>query len=240
MKKDKQKIRHIAIIMDGNGRWARQHGLKHLEGHKKGADAVRRVIEAANDFGLEYLTLYAFSTENWKRPKSEVSGLMALLRKFIDENLDEIMEKGIRIRAIGRLKQLPLLTRRKLFHAMELTEKNRSGTVVLAVNYGSRAEITDAAKKIATDVLKKRISPKEIEEDLFSQYLYEPDIPDPELMIRTSGELRLSNFLLWQLSYAEIFISDVLWPDFGKEEFKMAIDSYYSRERRFGGRKNKK
>lgn len=234
--KDK-KIEHVAIIMDGNGRWAKQRGLRHIEGHKKGADAVQRAIEAAQDFGLEYLTLYAFSTENWKRPKEEVEGLMLLLRQFIDDRLDEIHEKGVRIRTIGRLNKIPYPTRRKLIKAMEKTEGNSKGTVILALNYGGRAEIIDAVSHIAQDVKDKKIKVRNIDESLFREYLYAPDIPDPELMIRTSGEFRISNFLLWQLCYSEIYISDVLWPDFDKEEFKKALDSYCHRERRFGGRK---
>jgi len=233
---DRKKISHIAIIMDGNGRWAQRHGLKHIEGHKEGAQAVIRTIRAARELNLEYLTLYAFSTENWKRSKVEVAGLMTLLRDFIDENLDEVNENGLRIRTIGRTDQLPLLTRRKLLHAIENTKNNTNGTVVLALSYGGRAEIIDAVKKISGAVLDNNLKVKNIDEKLFSNYLYDPDLPDPELMIRTSGEFRISNFLLWQLSYSEIYISDLLWPDFDKNELQKAIDNYYNRDRRFGGR----
>lgn len=233
---EQRELNHVAIIMDGNGRWAKQRGLKHIEGHREGAKAVRRTIKAAKELGLKYLTLYAFSTENWKRPKQEVEGLMLLLREFIDENLEEVHENGIRIRTIGRFNKLPYLTRRKLQHAMEVTKDNTEGTVLLALNYGGRAEIVDATRQIAEDVINKKINVKEIEEKLFQQYLYAPDVPDPELMIRTSGEFRISNFLLWELSYSEVYISDLLWPDFDKEEFKKALNSYRNRERRFGGR----
>lgn len=234
--KEKKPLQHVAIIMDGNGRWAKQRGLDHIEGHRKGADSVKNCVEIAKEFGIKYLTLYAFSTENWKRPESEVKGLMNLLRDFLDQHLDEMNEKGIRVRAIGRIDKLPLLTKRKLLNAIKKTSKNEEGNLVLALNYGGRAEIVDAAKKFADDVSKGKIKSSQLDEELFKNYLYAPDIPDPELMIRTSGEFRLSNFLLWELSYSEIYISDVLWPDFDKKEFKKAIDSYYGRERRYGGR----
>ncbi len=235
--KMEKTVKHVAIIMDGNGRWAKENGLKHLEGHKEGSKAVQRVIEAAEEFGVKYITLYAFSTENWKRPKMEVDGLMMLLRTFFDENLKKIIEKGVRVKAIGRLNQIPILTRKKLMNAVKVTAQNTKGTVILAINYGGRAEIVDAAKKIAQDAIDKKINIKNLDEELFSDYLYDSEIPDPELMIRTSGEFRLSNFLLWQLSYSEIYISDIYWPDFGKDEFKKALDCYYKRNRRFGGRK---
>lgn len=234
---EQKKVEHVAIIMDGNGRWAKQRELKHLEGHREGAKAVRRTIKAAKDLGLKYLTLYAFSTENWKRPKAEVDGLMLLLREFIDENLAEVHEQGIRIKAIGRLEQLPFLTRKKLMRAIEQTKGNTAGTVILALNYGGRAEIADAAKKIAQAAIDKKIKVKDIDETMFQQFLYAPEIPDPELMIRTSGEFRLSNFLLWELSYAEFYISDLLWPDFDKGELEKALNSFGNRDRRFGGRK---
>jgi len=234
--KGKKPLQHVAIIMDGNGRWAKQHGLEHIEGHRKGADAVKECVEVAKELGIKYLTLYAFSTENWKRPEGEVKGLMNLLRNFLENHLDEMNEKGIRVRAIGRIDKLPLLTRRKLLNSIKKTSKNEEGNLVLALNYGGRAEIVDAAKKFAEDVSKGKIKSSQLDEELFKNYLYAPDIPDPELMIRTSGEFRLSNFLLWELSYSEIYISDVLWPDFDKKEFKKAVESYYGRDRRFGGR----
>ena len=233
---DLKKIEHVAIIMDGNGRWAKQKGLKHIEGHKEGAKAVRKVIEASKKLGIKYLTLYAFSTENWKRPPDEVKGLMSLLRSFLDENLDKIHKEGIKLRVIGRIQQIPFPTRRKLLNAVKLTENNKSGTLVLALSYGGRAEIIDAVKKIAGDISEKKLKVEKLDEETFSNYLYAPDIPDPDLMIRTSGEMRISNFLLWQLSYSELYITDVLWPDFDENEFKKAIDNYYGRNRRFGGR----
>ncbi|OGV47841.1 MAG: di-trans,poly-cis-decaprenylcistransferase [Lentisphaerae bacterium GWF2_52_8] len=234
--KKEPKPEHVAIIMDGNGRWAKEKGLPHLKGHEKGADAVRRSIEAAKDFGIKYLTLYAFSTENWKRPKSEVIGLMNLLKVFIDKNLDEINSRGIRVRAIGRTEKLPSATLERLNHAIEITKGNKEGTVIMALNYGGRAEIVDAAKAFATAVSKGLKSPDSLSEQLFSKYLYAPDVPDPDLLIRTSGEFRLSNFLMWELAYTEIYISKLLWPDFNKEEFKKAIESFQNRNRRFGGR----
>lgn len=234
--KRKRAIRHVAIIMDGNGRWARRRGLPHLEGHKQGAAAVRRTIAAANDAGLDFLTLYAFSTENWKRPKTEVNGLMSLLRTFIDENIDEIMEKRIRIRTIGNLRKIPASTRKKLSWAIQRTEQNDKGTVIIALNYGGREEITHAARELAEQVKKGTLKPSQINEKRFTECLYAPDVPDPELLIRTSGEMRISNFLLWQLSYAELYVTDTLWPDFGENEFQKAIDAYHQRNRRFGGR----
>ncbi|OGV38423.1 MAG: di-trans,poly-cis-decaprenylcistransferase [Lentisphaerae bacterium GWF2_45_14] len=235
----KRELQHVAIIMDGNGRWAKKHGLEHIEGHKKGAEAVKQSVEVAKELGIKYLTLYAFSTENWKRPENEVKGLMSLLRDFLEKHMDEMNEKGISIRAVGRIDKLPFLTRRKLLSAIKKTRNNKEGTLVLALNYGGRAEIVDAAKKIADDVSNGKIKSSDLDEELFKNYLYAPDIPDPELMIRTSGEFRLSNFLLWELSYSEIYISDVLWPDFDKNEFKKAVESYYGRDRRFGGRQSK-
>ncbi len=234
--KEKAPLRHVAIIMDGNGRWAERHGLQRIEGHRKGADAVKKAIESCKEFGIEYLTLYAFSTENWKRSKAEVDGLMNLLKEFIDYNIDTLNKEGIRLHAIGRLDQLPEHSKKALNRGIESTAGNTSGNLVLALNYGGRSEITDAARKIAEDAINGKINIKQLDEKQFAEYLYAPDIPDPDLMIRTSGELRLSNFLLWQLSYAEFYITDTLWPDFDRDEMKKAVDSYYGRERRFGGR----
>jgi undecaprenyl diphosphate synthase len=236
MAKKLKKLNHIAIIMDGNGRWAKKRGLKHLEGHQQGAEAVKKIIEACQFHEIEYLTLYAFSTENWKRSKLEVNGLMKLLSSFLSENLKTIHEKNIRLKAIGRLDKLPFFVRHKLLKAIAETANNKSGTVILALNYGGRAEIFDAAKKIAAAVISEKISLNDIDENRFMEYLYDPDIPDPDLMIRTSGEMRLSNFLLWELAYSEFFVTDTLWPDFGADELAEAIESYYKRDRRFGGR----
>ncbi len=234
---NKKNVEHIAIIMDGNGRWASERGLPHLEGHRAGTETVQRIVEACQDLKINYLTLYAFSTENWKRDKSEVDGLMDLLLEFLEKHLVTLMKNNIRLKAIGRLKELPEEVYNSLLHVIEETAQNDSGTLVFALNYGGRAEIVDAAKKISEEVKSGKISSDEIDEKLFSQYLYAPEIPDPDLMIRTSGELRLSNFLLWELSYAEFYVTDTYWPDFDKEELMKALDSYYGRDRRYGGRK---
>ena len=231
-----KKIRHIAIIMDGNKRWAKKHHVPTLKGHSEGAENVQRIMKAAKELGIEYITLYAFSTENWKRSKKEVEGLMSLLRYFIRGNLEKINREGICLRAIGNIEMLPDSTRNILLDAIEKTKNNTAGNLIIALSYGGRAEIADAAKKIASDALAGKIKTDEIDEKLFSSYLYAPEIPDPDLMIRTSGEFRISNFLLWQLSYSEIWITDTLWPDFSKEELKTAIDAFYSRKRRYGGR----
>ncbi len=227
---------HVAIIMDGNGRWAERRGLSKPEGHRAGADAVMRAVESAREFGVRYLTLYAFSTENWKRPEEEVGALMVLLEEFIDVKLGEMMERQLRFRAIGRLEGLPEGVRRKLAHAVETTAGNAGGTLVLALNYGGRAEIADAARRIAEAVRSGTLDPAAVGEDTVAANLYDPELPDPDLLIRTSGECRLSNFLLWELAYSEIYISEVLWPDFGRDEFAAALESYGGRERRFGGR----
>ncbi len=237
MVKNKQKLRHVAIIMDGNGRWAQQHHKERLQGHQAGAAAVEKAIICANEIGLKYLTLYAFSTENWKRSANEVNGLMKLLSEFLDKKTGVLHEHNIRLKTIGRTSGLPAYVANKLKKSMKETASNKAATLVLALNYGGRAEIADAAAEIARDAVKGKINPDKIDDELFKQYLYEPEIPDPELMIRTSGEFRLSNFLLWQLSYSEIYISDVLWPDFDSEEFMKAVNNYYGRERRYGGRK---
>ncbi|MCX6984573.1 MAG: isoprenyl transferase [Lentisphaerae bacterium] len=231
-----KKIRHIAIIMDGNKRWAKKHHLPTLKGHSEGAETVQKVMKAAKELGIEYITLYAFSTENWKRSKREVEGLMSLLRFFINSNVEKINREGIRLRAIGKIEMLPDRTRKVLLDAIEKTKNNREGNLVLALSYGGRAEIADAAKKIADDAVSGKIKPDEMDETLFRSYLYAPDIPDPDLLIRTSGEFRISNFLLWQISYSEIWITDTLWPDFSKDELKTAMDAFYSRKRRYGGR----
>lgn len=229
--------RHIAVIMDGNGRWAKQHGLSRVEGHIAGAERVREVLRYAREFGVEYMTLYAFSTENWKRSKEEVDALMDLLSRFIDSYLDEMKQNGVRLLVTGRIDGLPERAANDLKRAMVETAFLTGHTLILALNYGGRSEIADAAKKIAEEVRHGRLDPVKIDEQLFSRYLYLPDVPDPDLMIRTSGEFRLSNFLLWELSYAEFYVTDTYWPDFDREEFRKAIESYSKRDRRFGGRK---
>ncbi len=230
------KINHIAIIMDGNGRWAKNHGVDRIEGHNAGVKAVRKTIKACKKFNIQYLTLYAFSTENWKRSKREVTGLMSLLSSFLDSTLDELMESDISLRAIGQLDSLPYIVKKKLNSVIKKTKNNKSGVCCLALSYGGRSEIVDTTKKIAQLAKDNKLKISDIDEDLFSQNLYAPDIPNPELIIRTSGEFRISNFLLWQLSYSEFYISDILWPDFDEEELKKAIDNYNARNRRFGGR----
>lgn len=234
---ENKKVRHVAIIMDGNGRWAKKRNLPHLEGHRKGAEAVRKVIKSAKELDIEYITLFAFSTENWKRSKGEIDGLMSLLEEFIDYNLEELNEKDIRFKSIGRIDEFPPSTCRKIKEAIESTSGNKSGTLVLALNYGGRAEIVDAVKKLAEKAVAGEVKIDEINEELLSANLYDPSIPDPDIMIRTSGEFRLSNFLLWELSYSEIYITDVLWPDFDKAELLKALESFKNRDRRFGGRK---
>lgn len=236
MGKEAKKLRHIAVIMDGNGRWAERHKLERIEGHKKGSEVVIDIVKAAKEIGLEYLTLYAFSTENWKRPSFEVNGLMNILNDFLTVRLHELMENDVRLKTIGRTEQLPESVRRNLNDAIRKTADNKSGTLVLALSYGGRAEIVDAVKKIVKEANDGKIKSKDIDEACFARYLYDPEIPDPDLMIRTSGEYRISNFLLWQLSYSELYITETLWPDFNKEEFFKAVDAYKTRNRRFGGR----
>ena len=221
--------RHVAIIMDGNGRWAERHGVPRSEGHRAGAGAVERAVECARDLGIEYLTLYAFSTENWRR---------SLLRDFLTTKTDTLMKHNVRLLTIGRTGDLPLGVRKLLLDSVEKTKNNTAGTLTLALSYGGRAEIADAAKKIAKLAATGKLDPEKVDEKLFSTYLYCPELPDPDLMIRTSGELRISNFMLYELAYAELYVTDVLWPDFGKKEMLAAIEAYSKRERRFGGRKN--
>lgn len=234
---DERKIpRHVAIIMDGNGRWAERHGVPRSAGHRAGADAVQRAVECANELGIEYLTLYAFSTENWRRSPQEVSALMSLLSDFLTTKTDKLMEYNVRLLTIGRTDDLPVLVRRQLLSSIEKTKNNSAGTLTLALSYGGRAEIADAARKIAELAAAGKLDPAAMDETLFAKYLYCPELPDPDLMIRTSGELRISNFMLYELAYSELYITDVLWPDFGKTEMLAAVESYSRRERRFGGR----
>jgi undecaprenyl diphosphate synthase len=231
-----KSLKHIAFIMDGNGRWAKQRGLEPVAGHQAGTDTVIKVMNLAQDAGVEYLTFYAFSTENWKRPLKEVNGLMKILENAIDENMDDFIERGYRIRMLGRKNRIPLKVIRKLNNAVKKSASNRQMNIMIALNYGGRTEITDAAKKIAVKVSKGELKVRNINEAIFAEHLYLPDMPDPDLMIRTSGEYRLSNFLLWQLSYSELYFTDTLWPDFGEEDFNKALDVYYARDRRYGAR----
>ncbi|HPO90495.1 MAG TPA: isoprenyl transferase [Victivallales bacterium] len=227
---------HIAIIMDGNRRWAEKRGLPTFEGHKAGAETVRKVVDCCKKYNVKNLTLYAFSTENWKRPLSEINALMQLLVDFLSKYTDEMMKNNVRLIAIGKIDKLPLLQRKILSSSLEKTKSNNGFNLILAINYGGRSEIVDATIKIARDVKDGKIELNEINEDTFRNYLYCPDIPDPDLLIRTSSEMRISNFLLWQISYTELYITDVLWPDFSEDEFYKAINDYSMRKRRFGGR----
>ena len=227
--------RHIAIIMDGNGRWAKERGLPRLKGHERGAATVRAVTEECVAQGVEFLTLYAFSTENWKRPGEEVSGLWVLLEHFLERELPVMMKNGVRLRTIGRTEELPESTRRKLADTIAATAENPATTLILALNYSSRTELTDAVRSLCTDAARGDLDPDTITPDTISERLYTSEYPDPDLLIRTSGEMRLSNFLLWQLSYAEFYITPKRWPDFGKQDLRAAIAEFHKRERRFGG-----
>lgn len=225
---------HIAVIMDGNGRWAKTKGKPRVFGHRNGVIAVREVTEAAAEIGIKYLTLYAFSTENWSRPAIEVNALMSLLVDTVKKELATLNKNKIRLRAIGDLQKLPDKTRKALLEGIEQTKDNDRMTLILALNYSSRWEIVEATKSIAAKVRDGQLHAEDIDAELFSAHLATRDFPDPELMIRTSGEYRISNYLLWQAAYAELYFTDVLWPDFRKEHFCRAILDFQSRERRFG------
>jgi len=239
-KSDKAKARpksprHIAIIMDGNGRWARERGLPRLKGHERGAATVRAVTEECVAQGVEFLTLYAFSTENWKRPDEEVSGLWELLEEFLALELPTMMKNGVRLRTIGRTGELPESTRAKLADTISATAGNPATTLILALNYSSRTELTDAIRALCAEAAAGKLDPATVTPEMISSRLYTSEYPDPDLLIRTSGEMRLSNFMLWQLSYAEFYITPKLWPDFGKQDLRAAIAEFHKRERRFGG-----
>ncbi|MBU0634255.1 MAG: isoprenyl transferase [Candidatus Omnitrophica bacterium] len=231
---------HIAIIMDGNGRWARAKGLPRIAGHRRGAEVVKTVIRACKDMGVKFLTLYTFSTENWKRPKREIDFLMRLLNKYLTREKAKLIENDVKFLAIGRLEALPDSVKKVIKQITEITRDNRAITLILALNYGGRVEILDAVKEVAKDINTGKLDPQELDEEVFSRYLYTHKIPDPDLLIRTSGEMRLSNFLLWQLSYSELFISDKFWPDFTEQDLLAAVEDFRKRERRFGAldRKN--
>ena len=220
--------------MDGNGRWAKKRGLPRLKGHEEGANSVRAAVRSCRDLGVEYLTLYAFSVENWVRPPSEIRGLMRLLRRFLKDDEHELHENEVRLRVIGRMDDLPKMLQAGLNRVMKATEHYTKGQLILALSYGGRTEIAYAARQIAEKVKAGELDPETVDEATVAAHLYAPDIPDPDLMIRTSGEMRLSNFLLWELSYSEFYVTDVLWPDFREQEFKAAIDAYGRRKRRFG------
>lgn len=225
---------HVAIIMDGNGRWAKEKGKLRIFGHNQGVESVRQVVEAAVEIGVPFLTLYAFSTENWKRPKFEVSALMEILVNAINKETKTLMKNGVKLNAIGNIDQLPASCSRLLRKTIEKTSTNKNCTLTLALSYSSRQEIVEATKSIAKQILDGKIELSDIDSNLFANSLQTANIPDPELMIRSSGEQRISNFLLWQLAYSELYFVDKLWPDFNKRDFYEAIIAYQKRERRFG------
>jgi undecaprenyl diphosphate synthase len=227
--------RHVAIIMDGNGRWAAARGLPRREGHRRGVEALRRTVRAAGDLGIEVLTIFSFSSENWSRPASEISELMSLLRRFIRHDLADLHRNGVRVRVIGEREGLDIEIRRLLEEAEELTRGNDKVTLVVAFNYGARQEIARAAQRAAQDVAAGKLDAEAITADVLGGYLDAPDLPDPDLIIRTSGEQRLSNFLLWQAAYSELVFVPIFWPEFDRSALESAISEYRRRERRFGG-----
>jgi undecaprenyl diphosphate synthase len=227
--------RHVAIIMDGNGRWAGQRGLPRVEGHRHGAESVRAVVREASRLGVEVLTLYAFSVENWSRPKTEVTILMRLLGQFLKQELKELDANGVRLQAIGRLQDLPDDVRHRLEAAIAKTAQNTGLNLVIALSYGGRVELLEAAKSLMESAKRGELAPADLDEKTLSDRLYTAGLPDPDLVIRTSGEMRLSNFLLWQTSYAEFYTTPVLWPDFREKDFRQALTEYARRQRRYGG-----
>ena len=226
--------RHVAIIMDGNGRWAQQRKLPRIEGHRAGAESVRQIVRACGELGIDYLTVYAFSIENWNRPKAEVSALMHLLEFYLKQEIPELNKNNVRLAAIGRIHELPQSGQQQLQKSIEALNKNTGLTLVLALSYGGRAEIVDAVRSIAREMKAGRLDVADIDEKVISNHLYTRSIPDPDLLIRTSGEMRVSNFLLWQISYAEIYVTETLWPDFRKPQLLAALEDYSKRHRRFG------
>ena len=235
MNLDKEMLpKHLAIIMDGNGRWAKQQGKPRIFGHEKGAKTVREIIQEVSEIGIPYLTLYAFSTENWKRPKLEVEALMHLLSRYLKKEVAIMQENNIRLNAIGDLESLPSKVRKELYKAMEQTQNNTSTTVSLALAYGGQQELLQMTQQLAQRVQQGQLTPQQITPELIQQTLYTQNIPPVDLLIRTSGECRISNFLLWQIAYAELYFTDILWPDFSPEELRKALANYQNRERRFG------
>jgi undecaprenyl diphosphate synthase len=232
---DRPAVRHIAIIMDGNGRWAAERGLPRAEGHRQGVESVRRTVEAALELGITHLTLFSFSSENWARPKQEINDLFGLLRRFIRRDLADLHKNGVKIRVIGARTSLDADLLRLIDDGVELTKDNTALNLTIAFNYGGRDEIARAARRIAEDVAEGSLAPSEVTEERFGSYLDTAGLPDPDLLIRTSGELRLSNFLLWQLAYAEFVFVDAYWPDFSRNQLEAAITEYQRRSRRFGG-----
>lgn len=227
--------RHVAFIMDGNGRWALRRGLPRIAGHRRGAETVRTVLRTSADLGIPYVTLYAFSAENWARPRAEVSALWRLLVKYLRSEVDELDREGTRLLAIGRTEALPSYARAELERTMERLEGNRRLTLVLALNYGGRTEIADAARRIAAEAAAGLLAPDDVDEAAVAARLYTAGLPDPDLLVRTSGEMRISNFLPWQIAYTEIVVTDTLWPDFGRRSYLEVLLEYQRRERRFGG-----
>ncbi|HQW29320.1 MAG TPA: isoprenyl transferase [Verrucomicrobiales bacterium] len=232
---EKEVPQHIAIIMDGNGRWAKARNLPRRDGHRAGADSVEECLKSCGDLGVKYLTLYAFSSENWKRPEAEVTALMGLLAHFLKEKTPSLMKNNIRLQVIGHLARLPRKNQKQLRDSIAKTADNNGLTLVVALSYGSREEIVDAAKILMEEARAGTMNPADLNTAIFSNYLYTAGMPDPDLLIRTSGECRVSNFLLWQISYAEIVITETLWPDFRREHLEAAITEYQRRHRRFGG-----
>ena len=226
--------RHVAIIMDGNGRWATSRGMPRVAGHSEGVKAVRNTVRAAGAVGIEYLTLYAFSSENWKRPSHEVSTLMSLLERSIDRELPELMERNVRFRVIGRPNGVPAEVQRRIDHVVDATASNTGLTLLMAFNYGARDEIVDACRRLARDVRAGQIEPEEIDEVRVGRALYTDGVPDPDLLIRTSGEMRLSNFLLWQIAYTELWVTATHWPDFEPRDLYLAVANFQQRDRRYG------
>jgi undecaprenyl diphosphate synthase len=226
---------HIAIIMDGNGRWAKQRGLPRIEGHRQGAESARTVIRTAGELGIKYLTLYAFSAENWNRPKDEVDALMKYLIHYLKTETPELNKNNVRLEVIGQIFRLPENVQERLKKSIETLSKNNGLTLVMALSYGSRIEIMDAVRRISEEVKRGKLNPADITEQVISQHLWTRNIPDPDLLIRTSGEMRVSNFLLWQISYSELVVTPTLWPDFRKSQFFDALEEYAQRHRRFGG-----
>ena len=230
-----KRPKHVAIIMDGNGRWAQARGLPRVEGHRRGADAVQRTIEACIAMGVQVLTLYCLSSENWKRPKEELDFLMDLLRRYLIGERPSLMKNGVQLRVIGKREGLPPEVLQEMDRSLEISKDNKNLILCLAINYGSRLEILDAAKEIALDIQSGKLDPSQIDESSLQDRLYTAGLPDPDLLIRTSGEMRISNFLLWQISYSEIWITEKQWPEFGADELASAIIAYANRDRRFGG-----
>lgn len=235
MKDNKNIPQHIAIIMDGNGRWAKSRGLPKIAGHRQGVKAAQGIIKAAGELGVKVLTLYTFSSENWKRPRHEVDALFKMLEEYLTKEEEKLNKNNIKLSVIGNMEAIPPSVREKLKKVTESTASNTGLVLNLAINYGGRPEIVNAVRKIAKESREGRLDPETIDEKIFAGYLYTSHLPDPDLLVRTSGEYRISNFLLWQISYSELYITKKLWPDFKKEDLKKAINAYRKRDRRFGG-----